>query len=125
MNSVVYFEIQAARPERAVDFYRAVFGWVFVKEDRLPTDYWRIETEGIHGGLLARPATVPSPQSGTNAYVCSIQVEDFDVVSEKILDNGGQVALTKFAVPGRCWQGYFLDPEENTFGIFEVDAGAT
>lgn len=34
------------------------------------------------------------------------------------------VALPKFAVPKTCWQGYFVDPEGNTFGIFEVDANA-
>ena len=60
----------------------------------------------------------------TNAFVCSIQVGDFDEVSTLILRGGGTVALPKFAVPGRCWQGYFLDPEGNTFGVFEVDEGA-
>jgi hypothetical protein len=34
------------------------------------------------------------------------------------------VALPKFAVPGKCWQGYFIDLDGNTFGIFEVDEGA-
>lgn len=28
------------------------------------------------------------------------------------------------AVPGKCWQGYFLDADHNTFGILEVDANA-
>jgi predicted enzyme related to lactoylglutathione lyase len=27
MNSVVHFEIHAASPERAAEFYRDVFGW--------------------------------------------------------------------------------------------------
>jgi len=36
----------------------------------------------------------------------------------------GVVALPKFAVPKTCWQGYFLDAEGNTFGIFQVDANA-
>jgi hypothetical protein len=27
-------------------------------------------------------------------------------------------------VPGKCWQGYFIDTEDNTFGIFEVDEEA-
>jgi predicted enzyme related to lactoylglutathione lyase len=44
----------------------------------------------------------------TNAYVCSMQVTDFDGTAKAILKNGGQVALEKFAVPGTCWQGYFL-----------------
>jgi predicted enzyme related to lactoylglutathione lyase len=74
--------------------------------------------------LLKRPAKVPAPESGTNAFVCSIQVENFDSTSELILSNGGKIALPKFAIPGRCWQGYFLDLDNNTFGLFEVDENA-
>jgi len=61
---------------------------------------------------------------GTNAFVCTIQVENYDKTNELILSNGGQVALAKFAVPGRCWQGYFVDLDNNTLGIFEVDSSA-
>ena len=124
MNDPGYFEIQADNPEAAIRFYAAVFGWKFAKETGSPIDYWRIETNGMRGGLLKRPATAPPPQSGTNAYVCSMHVESFDKTAEAILKNGGQVALAKFAVPGVCWQGYFLDPEGNTFGLFRVDETA-
>ena len=61
---------------------------------------------------------------GTNAFVCSIQVNNFDKTSELILSNGGKIAMAKFAIPSRCWQGYFIDNDNNTFGIFEVDANA-
>ena len=124
MNSPAYFEIQADEPEKAISFYAAVFGWKFIKQAGLPIDYWRIETEELRGGLLARPAKAPPPQSGTNAYVCSMQVKDFDAMATTILKHGGQVALGKFAVRGVCWQGYFLDPQGNTFGIFQVDENA-
>jgi len=40
------------------------------------------------------------------------------LTSDLILSNHGQVALPKFAIPGRCWQGYFLDEDHNVFGIF-------
>jgi predicted enzyme related to lactoylglutathione lyase len=53
-----------------------------------------------------------------------MQVESFDNIASKIISNGGQVALEKFAVTGRCWQGYFIDTEGNTFDIFEVDENA-
>lgn len=125
MNTVSYFEIQADDPEKAQKFYSAVFGWKFIKQEGLPLEYWQIETEGINGGLLKRPASVPPPQSGTNAYVCSMEVSDFDASAEKILKNGGQVALEKFAVVGKCWQGYFIDPQGNTFGVFQVDEKAS
>jgi len=74
--------------------------------------------------LLQRPAKTPPPQCGTNAFVCSLEVENFDATAKTILHLGGVVALPKFAVPGTCWQGYFVDTEGNTFGIFEVDENA-
>ena len=53
-----------------------------------------------------------------------LYLKDFDTTAQKILSLGGQVALPKFAVAGICWQGYFLDPEGNTFGLFQPDPEA-
>lgn len=124
MNTIGYFEIQSSEPQRDIKFYEAVFGWKFFKEELVPIEYYRIETNSINGGFLKRPASVPPPQSGTNAYVCSIQVEDFDQTASLIIANGGQVAMPKFAIAGRCWQGYFVDLDNNTFGVFEVNENA-
>jgi uncharacterized protein len=120
----LYFEIQADDPARAIAFYSGVFGWKFSEVEGLPVRYWRIETGGSRGGLLARPAPAPPPGSGTNAFVCSLEVENFDATAKIILELGGIIALPKFPVPGTCWQGYFIDLEGNTFGIFEVDEKA-
>ncbi len=125
MNTIGYFEIQSSDLKREIKFYAAVFGWNFIREENVPIEYYRIETKSINGGLLQRPAKLPSPGYGTNAYVCSVEVADFDKTSELILLHGGTVALPKFGIPGRCWQGYFLDADNNTFGIFEVDEKAT
>jgi predicted enzyme related to lactoylglutathione lyase len=124
MNAPNYFEIQADDPSRAVRFYREVFGWKFDRVEGLPIEYWRIETEGPRGGLLKRPVKTPPPQHGTNAFVCSMEVTSFDAIAAKIPGSGGQIALPKFAVPGVCWQGYFIDTEGNTFGIFQPDPAA-
>ncbi len=124
MNTIGYFEIQSSNPEREVKFYTAVFGWAFIRESQLPIEYYRIKTSTLNGGLLKRPAPVPPGRSGTNAFVNSIEVASFDETSQAILKNGGLVALPKFALPGRCWQGYFIDQDNNTFGIFQVDSEA-
>jgi len=124
MNAIGYFEIQSANPEREVKFYTSLFGWKFTRQEFVPIEYYSIETKTIRGGLLKRPASVPPPLSGTNAFVNSVEVASFDKTAEQILQNGGKVALPKFAIPGKCWQGYFLDPDNNTFGIFEADQKA-
>ena len=120
----IYFEIQADDPKRAINFYSRVFEWKFSEVKGLPISYWTIETGGSRGGLLQRPAKAPPSQSGANAFVCSLEVENFDATAKTILKLGGIVALPKFAVPKTCWQGYFLDPEGNTVGIFQVDPNA-
>jgi uncharacterized protein len=124
MNNIAYFEVQSSNPETLVAFYQAIFHWSFTRDERLPIPYWRIETGGIRGGLLQRPAATPPPECGTNAYVCSIEVSDIDATTDKILSLGGKVALPKFAAPGVCWHAYFVDPDGNTFGVFQPDPAA-
>lgn len=121
----MYFEIHADNPVRAAEFYRQLFGWSVEKADEnLPVEYWRIHGDQLAGGLLPRPAPTPEAERGANAFVVSFEVADFDDAQTKIATLGGQVALPKFAVPGQCWQGYFLDTEGNTFGIYQPDASA-
>lgn len=124
MNTIAYFEIQSSDPARDIKFYETLFGWVFTKEPNLPVEYYRITTNSMTGGLLKRAADAPPREKGTNAFTCSIIVENFDKMSELILKNGGAVAIPRFAIPGKCWQGYFIDPDRNQFGIIEVDENA-
>ena len=130
-NRPVHFEIQVDDCERAIKFYTDVFGWDFQKWEGSPTEYWMIMTApkdskepGINGGLFKRPCPAPAPEQGTNAYVCTIQVDDYDACAEKILKAGGIVAMPKFALPGMAWQGYYIDTEGNTFGIHQADPNA-
>jgi predicted enzyme related to lactoylglutathione lyase len=127
MARVVHFEIQADDLERAKRFYATVFDWSYQDySEYTGSPYWGIVTgpddqPGINGGLLPRPVPAPGPGQGTNGYVCTIAVEDYDGTEQRILAAGGQVALPKVALPGMAWQGYYLDLEGNTFGIHQPD----
>jgi predicted enzyme related to lactoylglutathione lyase len=130
MSRVVHFEIQADDVERAKAFYSAVFGWTFQDwSGATGSTYWGVVTGpedqlGINGGLLQRSVSAPPLEQGTNAYVCTIAVDDYDGTEGRILDAGGQVALPKMALKGMAWQGYYIDPEGNTFGIHQPDPNA-
>jgi len=130
VSRVIHFEIQADDIERAKAFYTAVFGWSFEDYGEFTgSPYWGIVTgpddqPGINGGLLQRPAPTPGPGQGTNGYVCTMGVDDYDAAEQRILDAGGQVALPKMALAGMAWQGYYLDTEGNTFGIHQPDPEA-
>ncbi len=120
----IFFEIHVDDVGRAVKFYQTIFGWKMRRNPGVPIEYYDIEIGDSRGGLLQRPVKAPSSEMGNNAFICSLEVSNFDATAEKILSLGGQVALEKFPVVGRCWQGYFIDTEGNTFGIFEVDERA-
>jgi predicted enzyme related to lactoylglutathione lyase len=120
MNNVAYFEIQSSNPKREVEFYSKIFGWEFIQEYNVPIEYYRIESDGINGALLQRPERVPPMEYGSNAFVCSIIVKNYEETEKLILENGGKIALPKFLIPNKCWQGYFIDQDNNTFGLFQV-----
>lgn len=130
MSRVVHFEIQADDLERARAFYGEAFGWRF--EDWSPmtgSPYWGIitgeeGTPGINGALQPRPTPAPPAGQGANAYVCTVQVDDYDACEQRILAAGGSVTMAKMALTGLAWQGYYLDPEGNTFGIHQPDPDA-
>ena|SRR3989338_298510 len=131
-NRVVHSEVQVDNVERAKKFYGGVFGWDF-QDWPMPggEPYIGVMTAskgsteaGINGGMLKRPCPAPAVGQGTNAYVCTMQVDNFDETAKKILSAGGIVAMPKFALAGMAWQGYFLDTEGNTFGVHQPDKNA-
>lgn len=83
-----------------------------------------ISNPRLHGDLLECSVQTPPMHCITNTFTRSFEVKDFDQIAEKILAQGGQIAMEKFAIPGQCWQGYFLDPDHNTFGLVQVDPNA-
>ncbi len=130
MGRVLHFEIQADDVERAKTFYAAALDWSFEDWSEVTgSTYWGIvtgpeEAPGVNGGLLQRPVPGPALEQGTNAFVCTAVVDDYDKSERRILAAGGQLALPKTALPGMAWQGYYIDTEGNTFRIHQPDPEA-
>jgi predicted enzyme related to lactoylglutathione lyase len=128
MSRPIHFEIHADDLERAKAFYEAVFGWTYEDYSQVAgSPYWGVTTgpedqPGINGGLM--PRTESGAGVAVNGAVLTMGVEDFDATATVIEASGGRVALPKAALPGMAWQGYFLDPEGNVFGIHQPDENA-
>lgn len=127
MNRIVHFEIYTENPEKTAEFYANVFGWKFEKWSGGGIDYWMVMTAdkdskepGINGGMMHRTGKPAAAGSGANAFVCTIQVDDFDATAGRILAAGGHVAQPKYAIADMAWQGYFVDPAGNTFGLHQT-----
>ncbi|MBD8138624.1 VOC family protein [Peribacillus frigoritolerans] len=130
MGRIVHFEIHVNDMERAKAFYGEVFGWSFQDwSDYAGMPYFGAVTgneneHGIDGALMQRQSAPPETGQALNAFACTIGVENYDLTEAKIIENGGKLAMPKFALPGMAWQGYYIDPEGNTFGIHQPDVNA-
>jgi uncharacterized protein len=151
MPKGINFEIKAYVPERAAHFYSKVFGWKIQKWDG-PGDYWLISTgramnSGVDGGLTKRNDMNNSLDLGEGfsyransdrnsalnfgsisgvpaSDVHTIDVESIDESVSRVIENGGEVIISKMAVPGIGYIAYCLDTEGNTFGVVEEDWSA-
>jgi uncharacterized protein len=121
MPRPVHFDLAVDNPERAMKFYREIFGWKFEKWNG-PMEYWMITTgdekePGINGGLSKRGES-GMPNMNT------VGVTSVDKFSKMIQDEGGKVLMPKTPIPGIGWFATCQDTEGNTFGIMEEDRTA-
>src|SRR3989344_4375963 len=128
MNRVVHFEIHADDCERAVKFYKEVFGWEITKWEGGQMEYWMVMTApkdskepGINGGLLPRPAKLKEGMCGSNAFVCTMIVSDLDKIGADIVKAGGKVAMSKFALAGMALEGYYFGNGGDKIWVDEAD----
>ncbi len=135
MSRVIHFEIHAADPERAAQFYRTVFGWEIhewvVPGVEVPPEnrYWLANTgpagePGINGGILFRRGPAPADGQAVNAYVCTLGVASLDESMAQALAAGASLALPKMAIRGVGWLAYCKDTEGNLFGMMQNDPQA-
>jgi uncharacterized protein len=129
-HGVVHFEIPADDPEKLVGFYKQLFGWEVDKMDMEGMPYWSIRTgpmdettmmpkePGYIGGGMAKRI---SPQQHAVNYV---NVEDVNQYVQKAQSLGAQVSQPRMAVPGMGYFAHLVDPEGNTFGVWQNDMGA-
>jgi predicted enzyme related to lactoylglutathione lyase len=132
MNRIIHFEIHAGNPERAVQFYRDVFGWE-IREWVMPgarmkeeNRYWLVTTgpanePGINGGIVFRRGPAPVDGQGANAFVCTIGVANLNDSVARVMKSGGSVLLPRMPVTGIGWWASCRDTEGNSFGMMQED----
>lgn len=123
MNSIVHFEIPFEEKERAIRFYREVFGWEiqdmpemnYVVTRTTPVDekFMPLKAGAINGGMFKREKPIKGP-------VLTINTENMDKTIEEIGKRGGMVLKPKFKVGDMGYAAYFKDTEGNVIGLWEM-----
>ncbi len=116
MARVVHFEIAADDPERAVDFYREVFGWKVEKWEG-PMDYWLCATgeagePGINGAIMRR-------SDPGQSIVNTIGVASLEESMAKVVERGGTVTSEATDIPGVGRFASCADTEGNAFAMLQ------
>lgn len=112
-NKLIHFAIYVDNVSRAQNFYSEVFNWGFNSYG--PSDFMQIKSDEINGELIgALQARKYSPVSEKIIGLeCTIEVDDIELIIEKVKNSGGKILMDKTAIPSVGWIVKFLDTEGN------------
>ena len=122
-NRLTHFALYVDELKRAQEFYSKIFGWKFPSYG--PGDFSQITTgkedgEVLIGALQSRSYT-PIDQK-ILGMEGTIQVDDIDALSQRVLDHGGKIVMQKSKIPNVGTLIKFLDTEGNLICAMERDS---
>ena len=121
-NKMTHFAVHIDDMERAKKFYDGVFDWGF--QSYGPDDFLQIKADKSENGELIgsiqsrKYSPVPDKIIGLE---CTVGIENIDHIIEKVKSNGGQVLMSKTAIPYVGWIAKFLDTEGNLICAMQYD----
>jgi hypothetical protein len=123
-NAISWFEIPTAQLDKAQAFYEAVLGRPMRREDMGPSQgavfAYDPEQDGTGGALMMGP-TAPEP-SGKGTLVYLDASPSLDAAVQRVLAQGGQVALPRQALPpGMGFFAHVLDLDGNRVGLHALN----
>ena len=103
-------------PERAIEFYSALFGWSFDAVPGSEIAYWGVyRGESLNAGMMQQPQDAPAPPH----WLVYFGVDDIDAAARQIGDSGGALLVEKTAVPG----GEFVVAQDPQGAVVAMFAG--
>ena len=115
-----HFEIPVDDPDRAEQFYTAVFGWTFQRYPGAPQYYGMATTgdaePGINGALFQRETD--------SQTTLTMSVDSIEDAAASVVAAGGKILQAKTPIPSMGWFATCEDTEGNKFGLFTNDPNA-
>lgn len=113
-NPVVYWELASNDSEKSVEFFKNVFDWDFIHDDKIGIYETAAKPNDLAGGgiFTLRKAKLPF----LTVYV---KVKDIKSMAKKITDNGGHIVEEPFEVVPGTWICLFNEPSGVTFSMIE------
>ena len=107
-------QLNTGEPERAIEFYSALFGWTSETQEGGDVPFWGLQNEGrLAGAVMLLPAEMGAPPHWLNYF----GTESVDDAEGRVGELGGQIMAPPTEVPG----GKILvaaDPQGAIFGLW-------
>lgn len=123
MDKVVHFEVPFDDKQRAMTFYRNIFGWQvtdmpemnYVSASTVDVDAQQMPKEpgAINGGMSAREKEAPHP----HFYVA---VDSLDATIDRVVKAGGKLVTPKRPIPDMGAFARIADTEGNVIGLYQA-----
>jgi predicted enzyme related to lactoylglutathione lyase len=121
-NTFGWAEVSSRDVDRAVSFYRSVFGWGERTSDPgTPERYteFQLDGESVAGGL-PMPAMVPSMVP--SYWMVYFNIDDLEGAHRRAVDAGGSEVVAPRDFPGGRFS-VVADPQGASFGLLQMRAG--
>jgi predicted enzyme related to lactoylglutathione lyase len=120
-DSLQHFAINCDHVERAIDFYRGVFGWNF--EPWGPPGFFQsADAGGVRCAIQPRRELVPGVRM--TGMECTFAVDDIDATQAAVEKLGGKVVMPKVTIPNVGTLIFFQDSEGNLLGAMQYESAA-
>jgi len=112
---ITWFEIPSQDYNRAVKFYEAVFK-VNLNREEMDGIAMAVfpHNDGQSAGAVVSGAPYQPAENGVCIYLYSL---DFDAALERVVQNGGKVAMPKMSIGPNGYIAHFIDSEGNRIGL--------
>lgn len=120
MTTIVHFDISAGNPDRAKNFYEAIFGWKIGPIGGVP-DYYETRTKDLEG-VKSIGGGITKRENPQQTWITNfIGVSSIDETITKLANFGGKVIQAKQRIPGYGFIAPCTDTENNLFGLFHEE----
>lgn len=114
-GNIGWHELYAGEWKSAFDFYAGQFGWTKTEAmDMGEMGTYQLFAAGGEsiGGMMTKPADVPSP-----FWLFYFNVGDIDAAAQRVTGNGGKVLMGPMEVPNSAWVLQGTDPQGAMFAL--------
>jgi predicted enzyme related to lactoylglutathione lyase len=118
-GTLAWNELATRDPDRAKEFYGAVFGWQF-RDFGEQGNYWTIHLGGDDhgvGGVMDMRGMVPDEVPPN--WLVYFAVDDVDAAAEKATSSGASVANGPMDIPNVGRFAVLIDPHGAAFGLWK------